>query len=34
VASDGTIRLAFVDADPARRLEPSAILAALRGLAS
>lgn len=32
IAPDGKIRLAFVDADYTRRLEPAAILDALRGL--
>jgi len=32
IAADGTVRLAFVDADATQRLEPSAILATLRGL--
>ena len=32
VAAKGTIRVAFVDADYTRRLEPAAILDALRGL--
>jgi hypothetical protein len=32
IAPDGTARLAFVDADWTRRLEPAAILDALRGL--
>jgi peroxiredoxin len=31
IAKDGSIRLAYVDADYTRRLEPSEILAALRG---
>ena len=31
IARDGSIRLAFVDADYTRRLEPSEILTALRG---
>jgi peroxiredoxin len=34
IAPDGTVRLAFVDADWTRRLEPAAILGALRGLAN
>jgi peroxiredoxin len=34
IAPDGTVRLAFVDADWTRRLEPAAILDALRGLAN
>jgi peroxiredoxin len=33
IAQDGTIALAFVDADYTHRLEPTAILDALRGLA-
>ena len=34
IAPDGTVRLAFVDADWTRRLEPAALLDALRGLAN
>jgi peroxiredoxin len=34
IAPDGTVRLAFVDADWTRRLEPAAILDTLRRLAS
>lgn len=34
IARDGTVRLAFVDADYRKRLEPREILDALRGLAS
>jgi peroxiredoxin len=34
IAPDGTVRLAFVDADWTRRLEPAAILDALRVLAN
>jgi len=34
VAQDDTIRLAFVDADWTRRLEPAALLAALEGVAT
>jgi peroxiredoxin len=33
IASDGTVRLAFVDPDYTHRLEPAAIVAALRDLA-
>ena len=33
MAPDGTVRLAFVDPDYTHRLEPAAILAALRALA-
>ncbi len=33
IARDGTVRLAFVDADYRKRLEPRAILEALRALA-
>jgi hypothetical protein len=32
IAPDGKVRLAFVDPDYTRRLEPSDILAALRAL--
>ena len=34
IAPDGTVRLAFVDADWTRRLEPTALLNALRGFAN
>jgi peroxiredoxin len=34
IAPDGTVRLAFVDADWTRRLEPAALLDVLRGLAN
>jgi peroxiredoxin len=34
IAPDGTVRLAFVDADWTRRLEPAALLDALRGYAN
>jgi peroxiredoxin len=34
IAPDGTVRLAFVDADWTRRLEPAVLLDALRGLAN